>query len=186
MLRCDPDVIMIGEVRDVETARIAVEAALTGHLVLATLHTNDAGSAIARLTEMGIEPFLITSAVRGVLAQRLVRRLCAACKEPFPEGEVSLTEIVERHSLQFERTSTTLFRARGCAECSGSGYRGRFSVAEALLMSPSIERLTLRRSSPSEIALQAQAEGMRPMLEDGLQAVVAGETSLDELTRVVH
>ncbi len=186
MLRCDPDVIMIGEVRDVETARIAVEAALTGHLVLATLHTNDAGSAIARLTEMGIEPFLITSAVRGVLAQRLVRRLCPACKEPFPEGEVSLQEIVARHSLQFERTSTTLFRARGCAECSGSGYRGRFSVAEALLMSPSIERLTLGRSSPSEIALQAQAEGMRPMLEDGLQAVIAGETSLDELTRVVH
>ncbi len=186
MLRCDPDIIMVGEVRDVETARIAVEAALTGHLVLATLHTNDAASAIARLTEMGIEPFLLTSAVRGVLAQRLVRRLCTTCKEPFPDAVQALHEFVARHNLRLDDGPIQLCRARGCDECSGTGYRGRFSVAEALLMSPAIERLTLSRASPSEIELQSKADGMRPMLEDGIHAVIAGDTSLDELTRVVH
>lgn len=186
MLRCDPDIIMIGEIRDVETARIAVEAALTGHLVLATLHTNDAASAIVRLTEMGIEPFLIASALRGVLAQRLVRRLCAICKEPFPDARVALDEMVERYSIELPGGPVELFRSRGCPDCGGVGYRGRFCVAEALVMSPTIERLTLDRASPSEIALQARAGGMRPMIEDGIESALAAETSLDELTRAVH
>lgn len=185
MLRCDPDVIMVGEIRDAETARIAVEAALTGHLVLATIHTNDAAGAVVRLTEMGIEPFLLGSALRGVLAQRLARSLCRVCNEVTPVPHAALAGLVA-----FDEMPSTLpdplpiRRARGCSQCSDSGYHGRFALAEALIMSEAVETLAIKRASASEIRAQARREGMRTIAEEGLAAVFSGKTSLEELGRV--
>src|SRR5579884_1965608 len=183
ILRSDPDVVLIGEVRDHETAQIAVEAALTGHLVLTTLHTNDAPSAITRLIEMGIEPFLVGSALDAVLAQRLARRLCSRCKEPYtPTRE----QLASAH-FQWQDTGPlpTLYRAVGCPACSKTGYKGRLALHEVMLVSEDIERLTVERASAVEINRTAKEQGMTSLRDDGMRKVLDGITSLEEILRVV-
>jgi type IV pilus assembly protein PilB len=183
ILRSDPDVVLIGEVRDHETAQIAVEAALTGHLVLTTLHTNDAPSAITRLIEMGIEPFLVGSALDAVLAQRLARRLCSRCKEPYtPTRE----QLASAH-FQWQDTGPlpTLYRAVGCPACSKTGYKGRLALHEVMLVTEDIERLTVERASAVEINRTAKEQGMTSLRDDGMRKVLDGITSLEEILRVV-
>lgn len=180
IVRSDPDIIMVGEIRDLETAKIAIESALTGHLVLSTLHTNDAPSALTRLVEMGLEPFLVTSAVDCVLAQRLARKLCAYCKEPFTPPREMLAEagIVSEGEV-------TLYRAKGCSRCFNTGYKGRIGVYEVMLMSANIEMLCIERRSSDEIKAAAMREGMKTLRDDGLEKVKQGITSLEEMLRVV-
>ncbi|HET8615975.1 MAG TPA: ATPase, T2SS/T4P/T4SS family [Actinomycetales bacterium] len=183
ILRSDPDVVLIGEIRDHETAQIAVEAALTGHLVLATLHTNDAPSAVTRLTEMGIEPFLVGSALDCVLAQRLTRRLCSRCKEAYtPEPS-------ELDAFGFPWTPgeplPTLYRPVGCSSCSKTGYKGRVALHEIMAVGEEIERLAVQRASAAAIGEIARAEGMLTLRQDGLAKVAQGITSIEEILRVV-
>jgi type IV pilus assembly protein PilB len=183
ILRSDPDVVLIGEIRDHETAQIAIEAALTGHLVLSSLHTNDAPSAMTRLVEMGIEPFLVGSALDAVLAQRLARKLCEKCKEAYtPEPEALLSA---RFPWQDGEPLPTLHRAIGCAACAKTGYRGRLALHEVMPVSEEIERLTVARASAIEIGKVALEQGMTSLRLDGMQKVVAGITSLEEILRVV-
>ena len=165
ILRADPDIVLVGEIRDSETAQIAVEAALTGHLVLSTLHTNDAPTAVTRLLEMGVEPFLVASSVVSVVAQRLARVLCTHCRRPSDTGEG--------------------FEAVGCAHCHGSGYSGRIGLYEVMPVTPEIARLILERRSAEEIAARAIEQGMRRMLDDGMEKAAAGVTSVTEVLRVV-
>ncbi|MDZ4168842.1 MAG: ATPase, T2SS/T4P/T4SS family [Coriobacteriia bacterium] len=182
ILRQDPDKVMIGEIRDKETGTIAIEAALTGHLVLSTLHTNDAPSALTRLTEMGIEPFLTASAVTLVVAQRLARRLCKECKQQYTPEEVAL----QRIGYPFEAGNPPkLFRATGCKKCGGIGYKGRMGVHEVMAMSETMERLTVENASSDEVKRQAIAEGMLTLRDDGFSKVGQGITSLEEILRVV-
>jgi type IV pilus assembly protein PilB len=176
MLRADPDVIMVGEIRDRETAHIAVEAALTGHLVLTTLHTRDAPSALGRLIDMGIEPFLVSSAVDCIVAQRLVRLLCKHCKKPQKVSEAVLAE----HGL----TGTEPFEAVGCSRCGGSGYRGRVGVYEVMTVSEHIRALILERASVDVMVTVAVREGMRRLRDDGLEKVREGLTSIAEIERM--
>ncbi|MCB0883114.1 MAG: type II/IV secretion system protein, partial [Thermoleophilia bacterium] len=186
ILRCDPDVVMIGEVRDRETAKIAVESALTGHLVLATLHTNDAASALARLGEMGVEPFLSASAVSGILAQRLARRLCEHCRQPHMVPTKVMRDMVADDRLPDSLPEQMqVYRGVGCSRCGGSGYKGRIGIYEMLVVSPAIESMIVQSAGPDEITRQAMSEGMRTLREDGLMRVMRGETSLDELARAV-
>jgi type II secretory ATPase GspE/PulE/Tfp pilus assembly ATPase PilB-like protein/CheY-like chemotaxis protein len=177
ILRQDPDVVLIGEIRDQETAQIALQASLTGHLVLSTLHTNDAPNSVTRLLDIGMEAYKIASALRGIVAQRLMRRLCVACKEPAENGA---PERVER----LLPPGAKLFRAVGCGECAQTGYRGRFSIVELLTMSPELERQIGAGATADVIAEIAREQGMRSLWESGLQHVVAGETTVDELLRV--
>ncbi|MEE8152641.1 MAG: type II secretion system ATPase GspE [candidate division NC10 bacterium] len=183
-LRQDPDVIMIGEIRDLETAEIAVQAALTGHKVLSTLHTNDAATTITRLLDMGVEDYLLTSTVNGVVAQRLVRTLCGHCREPRPV----LPEMVEQ--LQLGRFTSsdpiTLYQATGCEHCNGSGYLGRTGLLELLVLSDPIRRLILRRAEAHEIKRAAAEAGMRTMYQDGMYKILAGTTTLEEVLRVTR
>jgi type IV pilus assembly protein PilB len=184
ILRCDPDIVMIGEIRDRETAQIAIESALTGHLVLSTLHTNDAPGALSRLTEMGIEPFLTSSAVDCVLAQRLARRLCKECKEPFEPTQ----EMLKKNDFPpevFEMDKVTLYRPKGCSRCNNTGYKGRMGMYEVMIVSEAIRRLTVERKSADEIARVAQAEGMKMLREDGIDKVLEGVTSIEEIARVI-
>ena len=183
ILRSDPDVVLLGEIRDRETAHIAVEAALTGHLVLSTLHTNDAPSAIVRLTEMGIEPFLVGSALDCVLAQRLARKLCAKCKEEYVPTREALAEM--RMPLPADEPVPTLYRPVGCSTCAKTGYRGRIALHEVMAVSEDIERLTVERASTMAIARTAKEQGMVTLREDGLAKVKAGHTSMEEILRVV-
>jgi type IV pilus assembly protein PilB len=183
ILRSDPDIVLIGEIRDHETGQIAVEAALTGHLVLSTLHTNDAPSAVSRLTEMGIEPFLVGSALDAVLAQRLARRLCKKCKEPYTPTAESL--VVARFPWQDGEPLPELFRPVGCSACSKTGYKGRLALHEVMLVSEEIERLAVEKASATTIEHVAREQGMRSLRDDGLDKVLAGTTSLDEILRVV-
>ncbi|MDP9395012.1 MAG: Flp pilus assembly complex ATPase component TadA [Actinomycetota bacterium] len=183
ILRCDPDVVLIGEIRDHETAQIAVEAALTGHLVLSTLHTNDAPASITRLTEMGIEPFLVGSAIDCVLAQRLARRLCGKCKEEYVPTPESL--IQARFPWRDGEELPTLFRAVGCSNCAKTGYKGRLALHEVMTVTEDVERLAVERASATAISEVARAQGMSTLREDGLAKVAAGVTSLDEILRVV-
>jgi type IV pilus assembly protein PilB len=175
--------VLLGEIRDKETAQIAIEAALTGHLVLSTLHTNDASSAVTRLIEMDIEPFLVGSAIDCIVAQRLARRLCEKCKTPHS------ADLEELQSLGFPKhlldTRAPLFRSAGCAACSNTGYRGRIALHEVLAVSEQIERLAVARASSAEIARAAEAEGMVTLRVDGWAKVRAGLTSIDEVLRVV-
>lgn len=180
ILRSDPDIIMVGEIRDRETALIAVESALTGHLVLSTLHTNDAAGALTRLIEMGIEPFLVGSAVDCVIAQRLIRKLCRNCKEIFKPSESVLSEI------GLEPEADDIFaKPRGCPKCNESGYYGRLGVYEVLLVSEEIERLTVSRASTDEIAKTAIKEGMTTMKQEGFKKARKGITSIEEILRVI-
>jgi type IV pilus assembly protein PilB len=179
MLRADPDVIMVGEIRDAETAKIAVESALTGHLVLSTLHTNDAPSAITRLTEMGIEPFLSASAVVAVVAQRLVRQLCTYCKSRTMLSVSSLEKAGFNVAFDLEA-----YEPVGCGRCGGSGYKGRVGLYEVMSISDEIRELTVERSSADEIRKVAVSQGMRPLRADGFEKVKNGITSIAEVARV--
>jgi type IV pilus assembly protein PilB len=176
ILRADPDVIMVGEIRDRETAHIAVEAALTGHLVLSTLHTRDAPSGLGRLIDMGIEPFLVSSAIDCIVAQRLVRTLCRYCKR---EQNVSETVLAE-HDL----AGVTALEPVGCKRCGGSGYRGRVGVYEVLTVSEPIRALILERASVDAMVEVAEGEGMRRLRENGLEKVRDGTTSIAEIERM--
>jgi type IV pilus assembly protein PilB len=182
ILRQDPDKVMIGEIRDKETGTIAIEAALTGHLVLSTLHTNDAPSAITRLTEMGIEPFLSASAITLIMAQRLARRLCPDCKESYTPEAAAL----ERIGFPFDPDNLpTLYRAHGCKKCQNIGYKGRMGVHEVMRMSENLERLTVENASADELMRSAIDEGMLTLRDDGFSKVAMGMTSLEEILRVV-
>ena len=195
IVRQDPDVIMIGEMRDLETAAIAVQSALTGHLVLSTLHTNDAAGGVTRLLDMGVDDYLLTSTINGILAQRLVRLLCPHCRQPYP----ALPELVEEMRLhrfsaspltpdpsptRGEGSGITLYKAVGCEQCGGTGYRGRAAIMEFLTMTDPLRRLVLKHADASTLQAEAQQEGMETLYEDGLRKAVAGTTTLQEVLRV--
>nr|WP_296070454.1 ATPase, T2SS/T4P/T4SS family [uncultured Actinoplanes sp.] len=182
ILRSDPDVVLIGEIRDSHTAQIAVEASLTGHLVLSTLHTNDAPGAVTRLTEMGIEPFLVGSSLDCVLAQRLSRRLCDWCKEAYLPTEEEL--IGARWPFEDLAVPEALYRPVGCRNCANTGYRGRIAIHEVMPISPEIESLTIRRASAGEIREVALYQGMYDLRADGLAKAAGGLTSVREISRV--
>ncbi len=177
ILRQDPDVVLIGEVRDQETAQIAVQASLTGHLVLSTLHTNDAANAVTRLVDMGIEPYKLASALRGVVAQRLMRRLCTACRAPAGDD-------IPAKLRRFVPAGVTMFKAVGCPDCAMTGYRGRFCIVEVLTMNGELERLVGAGAQADRIAEAGRANGMRSLWESGLQHILSGESSAEELLRV--
>lgn len=178
-LRQDPDVMLVGEIRDGETASIAIESALTGHLVLSTLHTNDAPSSVSRLIEMGVEPFLVGSALDSVLAQRLARRLCEKCKEEYEPSEAVLEQ------GGFEVAPGALYRPVGCKVCANTGYRGRVAIHELMTVTEEIERLAVERVSTDVLKKASIAAGMRTLRQDGMAKVAAGVTSLEEILRVV-
>jgi len=185
ILRSDPDVVMVGEIRDVETAKISIEAALTGHFVLSTLHTNDAPSTITRLNEMGVEPFLTASALSAVLAQRLARKLCVSCAEEYrpSESELVAARVPEHEFHVF--LNTNLRRATGCPRCSNTGYKGRVGVFQLLRMNDGLESLVAQGASRDVLEAAATENGMRPLWSDGLDKVKAGVTSVEELARVL-
>jgi len=182
ILRSDPDVVLIGEIRDRVTAQLAIEASLTGHLVLSTLHTNDAPSAVTRLTEMGIEPFLVGSSLDCVMAQRLARRLCQWCKEAYVPTEPELEGA--RWPFETVPAPEQLWRAVGCRACAGTGYRGRIALHEVMPVSEEVERLAVERSSAHDIQKVALGEGMDMLRTDGLRKAAAGDTTLAEVLRV--
>jgi type IV pilus assembly protein PilB len=179
VLRADPDVLMVGEIRDAETARIAIEAALTGHLVLSTLHTNDAPGTITRLAKMGIESFLTASAVDCIVAQRLARTLCASCKRRAVVSPKSLAEAGFQTTTGIEA-----YEPVGCARCGNSGYKGRIGLYSVMKMSERIKDMTVNQASQAEISGMARQEGMATLREDGLAKARAGLTSFDEVVRV--
>ncbi|HTI48530.1 MAG TPA: type II secretion system ATPase GspE [Casimicrobiaceae bacterium] len=184
IVRQDPDVIMIGEIRDLETAQIAVQSALTGHLVLSTVHTNDAPSTVNRLLDMGVEDYLLTSTVIGILAQRLVRTLCHHCREPY----VALPELVEQMQLRkFSRErDITLWHPRGCSQCANTGYMGRVSVMEMLPMSDGLRSLVMKHATATDLRGEAVREGMLTMYEDGVRKALRGVTTFEEVLRVTR
>ncbi|TMK88670.1 MAG: type II secretion system protein GspE [Actinobacteria bacterium] len=183
ILRSDPDIVLLGEVRDKETATIAIEAALTGHLVLTTLHTNDASSTPTRLVEMGVEPFLVGSALDCIVAQRLARRLCPKCKDAY------VPEAAELETLGWDPETAdelpTLYRAAGCGACGRTGFHGRFSIQEVLLVTEEVERLIVDRAHTEDIKKVALAQGMKTLRQTGLAQALAGTTSIEEILRVV-
>ncbi|MGZ4267884.1 MAG: GspE/PulE family protein [Solirubrobacteraceae bacterium] len=179
MMRADPDIIMVGEIRDKETAQIAIEAALTGHLVLSTLHTNDAPTSITRLIEMGVEPFLVASAIDCVVAQRLCRTLCQHCKR----RTIIPAEVLHEHGFAFS-VDLEAYEAVGCGRCSGSGYKGRIGIYEVMTLNEEIRTLAIERGSADRIAEVAMREGMRRLRDDGLEKVKQGLTSIAEIARV--
>jgi type IV pilus assembly protein PilB len=184
MLRQDPDIIMVGEMRDRETATIAIEAALTGHLVLSTLHTNDSSSAPPRLTEMGVEPFMIASSLIAVLAQRLVRTLCPRCKEPYQPTESEFTRYGFTPPPNLHEI--TIYRAKGCENCKNTGYKGRTGIHELLVMSDPVRDLILKHAAAYAIQKVAVEHGLRLLKEDALQKVLLGRTSIEEIVRVIY
>ncbi|MEE2737344.1 MAG: ATPase, T2SS/T4P/T4SS family [Planctomycetota bacterium] len=181
ILRHDPDIILIGEIRDLETAEIAIQSALTGHLVFSTLHTNDAASAFTRLTDMGVEPFLVTSTIEAVMAQRLVRNICTDCKESYHPDLDSLPQDFPGHD---SHESLTLYRGTGCRRCRNTGYRGRTGIFELMRTSSEIQQQTIQRASSNAIQKQACSEGMVTLREDGWLKVLEGITTIDEILRV--
>ncbi len=181
ILRQDPDVIMVGEIRDKETAEIAIRAALTGHLVFSTLHTNDSAGAVTRLTDMGIEPFLIASSVEGLVAQRLVRKLCPACRKPWKVDE----KLLQEAGFPLERLSEgTIYEPCGCEECRGTGFRGRTGIYEILVITDSLRPLIVSRASSVAIKQEAIKHGMRTLRDDGWSKVMKGVTTIEEVIRV--
>jgi type IV pilus assembly protein PilB len=181
ILRQDPNIVMVGEIRDLEPAEIAVRASLTGHLVLSTLHTNDSVSTITRLVDMGIPPFLVASALTGVVSQRLVRRICNDCKR-----EVEPTEhermLLEKRGFQWQK----LYRGEGCGNCGLSGFRGRLAIQEVLLMDDILRRMILENRPPKEYRIHAVKNGMILLIDDGLVKVLQGLTTIDEVLRVAN
>jgi general secretion pathway protein E len=181
-LRHDPDVIMVGEIRDLETAEIAIQAALTGHLVLSTIHTNDAPGAITRLVDMGVEPFLVASSIVGIMAQRLIRTLCTHCKEPYPAADEELREL--GLSRDMVGAKATFWRGKGCPECHGMGYSGRTGIYELMMPTDDIRQLILQNVDSNSIKKKAMTQGMRTLREDGARKVLVGITSSAEVLRV--
>jgi general secretion pathway protein E len=184
ILRQDPDVIMIGEIRDLETVQIAVQAALTGHLVLSTVHTNSAAATMTRLRDMGLEDYLMTATLKAVLAQRLVRRLCPACRAPEPEPAA----LIERLGLErlSQAEAITLYHPKGCPECRGTGFRGRRAIAELLVPNRAIDRLIFDGADDAAIERAAVEDGMRPIFDNGLLAVLEGDTTIEEVVRCIR
>jgi general secretion pathway protein E len=184
IVRQDPDVILVGEIRDMETAEIAIQSALTGHLVFSTLHTNDAASAITRLIDMGVEPFLVSSSVNAIMAQRLVRKICPHCREPYVPSETYL-ELVGLSPLEF--AGREIFRGVGCVHCLHTGYKGRIGIFELMSLTPAMKSLILTTSDAGQIKEQALSSpeiGMKTLRQDGLRKVLAGLTTLEEVFRV--
>jgi type IV pilus assembly protein PilB len=184
ILRSDPDVVMVGEIRDPETAKISIEAALTGHFVLSTLHTNDAPGALTRLNEMGVEPFLTGSAVTGVLAQRLARKLCTHCCEMYTPSVDELIKARVSPDIAAQADGMVFYRKKGCPRCNQTGYKGRIGVFQLLAMSENLETLAASKASREELERAAMEEGMRTLWDDGIAKVAAGLTSIEELARV--
>ncbi|HEV8073964.1 MAG TPA: ATPase, T2SS/T4P/T4SS family, partial [Opitutaceae bacterium] len=187
VLRQDPDVIMVGEIRDRETADIAIRASLTGHLVFSTLHTNDAPGAITRLVDMGIEPFLVTSAVELIVAQRLVRRLCPECSQPEPVNKIKLRDNLAILGLDPAEADQipTLKTTVGCDRCRGTGYRGRIGLFEILKPDDEMHDLILKRESTRALAQCARRHGMRTLQQSGWEKIKAGHTTFEEVLRVI-
>jgi len=183
MLRHDPDIMMVGEVRDYETAEIAIRSALTGHLVFSTLHTNDAAGAVTRLLDMGIEPFLVSSSLECLIAQRLVRLICPKCKTPVKAKEEVFSQIKD---VSFDPHKVELYEGRGCEACRFTGYRGRTGIYEILVVTEAIREMILNRASSQQIKARAISQGMRTLRQDGLQKVLAGITTLTEVIRVTQ
>ena len=179
ILRQDPDIIMVGEIRDKETGEVAIQASLTGHLVFSTLHTNDASSTLTRLIDMGVEPFLISTSVIGILAQRLVRRLCEKCKEKYTPTSTVLKDLGIKEKVEF-------YRAKGCAKCNNIGYLGRVGIFELLEVDEEIRKMVNQRKSADEIAQKAKESGMRSLIDDGLDRAKEGLTTLDEVLMVAE
>ena len=182
ILRQDPDIVMVGEIRDKETAEIAIQASLTGHLVFSTLHTNDAASALTRLLDMGIEPFLISSSIIGILAQRLVRVICPKCKEKYTPSDVETQNLASLQSKQ----KIEFYRGKGCMKCKDTGFTGRIGIYELLLINDEIKNLVTAKASANEIKKKAVAQGMRVLFEDGIEKVRNGVTTVEEVLRVTE
>ena len=183
MVRQDPDVILVGEIRDLETAEIAIQAALTGHLVFSTLHTNDAASAVTRLIDMGIEPFLVSSAVEAIVAQRLVRLVCQRCREAYEPEEAELAELGLKPTA---RRAMRIHRAKGCSACLETGYRDRTGIYESLRMTEAIKGLVLKTSDANQIKKAAVAQGMKTLRDDGIRKVLEGRTTVGEVLRITQ
>lgn len=184
IVRQDPDIILVGEIRDLETAKIAIQSALTGHLVFSTLHTNDAASAITRLIDMGVEPFLVSSSVNAILAQRLVRKICPHCRETFKPDKEYLME-VGLSPIKFG--DRELYRGKGCPQCVNTGFKGRIGIFELMVLSDTIKSLLLTTSDAGQIkkkALSSLTVGMQTLRQDGLRKVLKGLTTLEEVFRV--
>ncbi len=182
ILRQDPDVIMVGEIRDAETAEIAIQAALTGHLVFSTLHTNDSFGAVSRLLDFGIEPFLVSSSILAVLAQRLVRKLCPDCKEPYMPSAVELSRL----GLTPGEIPNAIYRGKGCRLCRNTGYKGRIAIQELMVMDDEVRALVMQNSDGATLRRHCTAGGMKLLRQDGTDRVIAGETSVSELLRVTQ
>jgi type IV pilus assembly protein PilB len=185
MLRQDPNIIMVGEIRDSETALISIEAALTGHLVLSTLHTNDAPGAIARLLDMGVESFLIASSIVGVLAQRLLRTICVKCKEPYTPPKDAIKRLGMNIDL-LDKSDVTFYRGKGCDYCKGTGYKGRIGVYELMPISDKVRELILARASSYAIREAANEAGMQGLKDDAMEKILLGITTLEESLRVIY
>jgi type IV pilus assembly protein PilB len=185
ILRSDPDIVMVGEIRDGETAKISIEAALTGHLVLSTLHTNDAPSALTRLNEMGVEPFLVGSAVTGVLAQRLARKLCSHCCQLYSPSLDELLAARISPDIAAASDGAAFYRKVGCPRCNQTGYKGRIGIFQLMTMTEEVENMAVTKASRDDLERAALRGGMRSMWDDGLAKVAAGLTSVEELARIV-
>jgi general secretion pathway protein E len=183
ILRQDPDVIMVGEIRDSETAEIAIQAALTGHLVFSTLHTNDSFGAVTRLVEMGIEPFLVSSSILAVLAQRLIRKLCVDCREPYQPSDSELARIGYKSS---DLAAAKICRPKGCRNCRNTGYRGRMAIQELMMMDDEIRALVMQKADAAMLRRKCTDQGMTLLRQDGAARVLRGETSIEELLRVTQ
>jgi type IV pilus assembly protein PilB len=180
MLRQDPDIILVGEIRDKETSEISVQASLTGHLVFSTLHTNDAPSAIARLLDLGLEPFLITATLEGVIAQRLVRRICNNCKTEYTPAEEQLMEV----ELKSEDVAgRTFYYGKGCENCNNTGYRGRMGIYEIMLLDDDMRDMIIKHASTQVLRAAARQRGMRTLRQCGLMAIYDGITTIEEVAR---
>ncbi len=179
-LRQDPDTILVGEIRDLETAQIAIQAALTGHLVFSTLHTNDAPSTVLRMVDLGVESFLITATVEAIVAQRLVRRICAKCKHEYTPSETELMEVELRPE---DVAGRTFFRGNGCENCNGSGYKGRLAIFETLVMDDALREMIMQQASTALLRTEARRRGMRTLRESGLLSIYDGRTTIDEVLR---
>jgi type IV pilus assembly protein PilB len=179
MLRQDPDIIMVGEIRDFETLDIAVKAALTGHLVLSTIHTNTAPGAVTRMINMGLEPFLVTSSIIMIAAQRLVRRICTKCKEPY-----EVDDTIRKAVGIKDKSMKTFYRGKGCNFCFGTGYKGRIGIIEVMTLDPDVKRLIMNKATEHQVKEQARRSGMITLREDGIFKANEGLTTLEEVVRV--
>jgi len=183
MLRQAPNIILVGEMRDLETAQMGIQASLTGHLVFSTLHTNDAPGAITRLVDMGVPPYLVSSSVIGIMAQRLVRTICKKCKKPYVPSEL---ELQESGMTQEQAATATFMKGVGCGSCNKSGYRGRMAVFELMMMTSKVREMTFKQASTVEIRKVAKSEGMSTLYMDGIRKVCAGSTTIEEVLRVAR